>query len=176
MPSVEQLLDELVRLEKERINLERLSARRDFGNFLDWAIRQGRARKDLGAYALSITAGDTTTIASANPRGYVWIPHLEVIWTETAGVMAAVLVRDGETFLTAPAVPAEFLFNWNTAIPWKAFGIIKGTASIAYTNGDTVTRWVIAGYVGTYLLYEEYLPYMDDIWAEYPRQWRKYDV
>lgn len=167
--SVEELL-------KELLEFERLQARLDFGQFLDWAVRQGRARKDIAAYTYTVTAGGSSTLTVTNPKGYVWIPHQESIWVEAANIMALELQRDGETFLDFPALPTEVLFNWNTAVPWKGPGVIKGSAVATFTNSDVADRWVIGGYIGTYLLFEEYDLYMKSLWDQYPRQWKVEDA
>lgn len=162
--------DELL---QQILDLANLEHRLDFGRFLDWAIREGRAYTSQGTYSLTLTAGSSFTVTFTNPSGYMFIPHHEGVDAEVANKIYMTVTRDGVAFLTTAILPEKLVFDWNQSVPWRGIGLIKSQGTVKFINSDTSSRWVLAGYVGTYLLYTEWVAYAKDRLDTYPRYWRR---
>lgn len=169
---------------KELVDQNRLAQRLNLGRFLEWAIYQKDyvldrhyAYKNIGGYVIPLPAGATVTITLTNPADYVWIPHLEEIDAEVGGKIAVVQSRDGDAFYTHPGVPPKLINDFTQSVPWIAPGMIRATASAAFTNNDTVERWVTGAWIATYVLADEWDKYLRDVYNSYPvdanRDWKK---
>ena len=151
-----ELLAEISEKLSDNYNLNALTQYLDVYKFLGQMIELGAAYTDIGSYSLAIAPGATTTLAGANPAGYVWIPHWEAVRVSRANVLTLQVIRDGRLLLWMPGV-CDFDFEWSTRLPYMS--AVLQTFGIVYTNTDVLQQWVVAGWIGTYLRMEEYQKY-----------------
>lgn len=138
------------------MDLERIHYLTSYRHWLEWAKERSFARWDISGYMLSVPASGTAAITLAMPNGWGWLPHCESYFTEAAGILEVVCLRDGEIYLNVPALPLAIDLNWNMTIPWLGAGIIKNRITVTYTNTDTSDRFVICVFQATLIRLAEW--------------------
>ena len=113
-------------------------------------LRTGEAMPRVSSIYKLFTPGETFTLVSTNPAGYVWLGVFQSIEVSQNGVFEFTGYVDDE-IIPSSYVPrmVSHIINWSETIP---FGhVIKDKSTMTYVNHDVADQWLVGDAMAIYL-------------------------